>query len=249
MPARRTTRRRGISRWRVRLRSSRGCVTDKRECVRRPDGAFPPPTLRLFNSSGSGGGPCRENRPPIKLPMRQYSGVEGLAMIDRLILPGKATLCAGLFAGILGLQPAVAATHEQIIEMCKQSLFAQIHACVVGKLGGPPRNAPADALERARQQCAPPLVRPCVMREEQKQAAGKAAPEAPKPDADTAPADASAVQPAFVAPPRTIADITAILDSEKPDAAKDAQRKAAAEAAPPANAPPVKLAQFYYDRG
>src|SRR5580698_4322323 len=87
------------------------------------------------------------------------------------------------------------------------------------------------------------------MREEQKQAGGKPAPEAPKPEADTAPADASAVQPVFVAPPRTIADITAILDSEKPDAAKDAQRKAEAEAAPPANASPVKLAQFYYDRG
>src|SRR5580698_11611101 len=87
------------------------------------------------------------------------------------------------------------------------------------------------------------------MREEQKQAGGKPAPEAPKPEADTAPADASAVQPAFVAPPRTIADITAVLDSEKPDAAKIAQRKAEADAQPPANAPPDKLAQFYYDRG
>src|SRR5579863_6273051 len=118
MPARRMTRRRGTSRWRARPRSSRGYETDKRECVRRPDGAFPPPILRLFNSSGSSGGPCRENRAPIKLPMRQYSGVEGLAMIDRPILPGTATLCAGLFAGILGLQPAFAATHEQIIETC-----------------------------------------------------------------------------------------------------------------------------------
>jgi hypothetical protein len=37
------------------------------------------------------------------------------------------------------------------------------------------------------------------------------------------------VQPAFVAPPRTIADITAILDREKPDEAKIAERKANAD--------------------
>ena len=170
-------------------------------------------------------------------------------MTDRSRSRNAIALYAGFFAGALGLQPVFAATHEQIIETCKQALFAQIHACVVGKLGGPPRNAPADALERARQQCGPPLVRPCVMREEQKQAVGKPAPEAPKSDADAAPTDISAVQRVFVAPPRTIADITAILDSEKPDAAKIAQRKAEAEAAAPANAPPVKLAQFYYDRG
>ncbi len=170
-------------------------------------------------------------------------------MISRPNSPGTAMLCAAWVAGGAIAHPALAATHEQIIEMCKQSLFAQIHACVVGKLGGLPRNASADALERARQQCGPPLVRPCVMREEQKQAAGKAAPEAPKSDADVAPTDADAIQPVFVAPPRTIADITAILDSEKPDAAKIAQRKAEADAAPPANAPPLKLAQFYYERG
>ena len=56
-------------------------------------------------------------------------------------------------------------------------------------------------------------------------------------------------RPTFVAPPRTIADITAILDSEKPDAAKIAARKAAADATPPSNASSTKLAQFYYDRG
>jgi CHAT domain-containing protein len=170
-------------------------------------------------------------------------------MTERSRSRNAVALYAGVFAGVLGLQPAFAATHEQIIEMCKQALFAQIHTCVVGKLGGLPRNASPDALEQARQQCGPPLVRPCVMREEQKQAAGKTAPEAPKSEADAAPTDGTAVQPTFVAPPRTIADITAILDSEKPDAAKIAQRKAEAEAEPPANAPPAKLAQFYYDRG
>src|SRR5258708_33866785 len=40
----------------------------------------------------------------------------------------------------------------------------------------------------------------------------------------------------FVPPPRTIADITAILDRQKPDAAKLAANRAAADAQPPAGA-------------
>jgi hypothetical protein len=87
------------------------------------------------------------------------------------------------------------------------------------------------------------------MREEQKQAVGVPAPAAPKDNTAPWRPDAAAVQPVFVAPPRTIADITAILDSEKPDDAKIAARKAAADATPPANASAFKLAQFYYDRG
>ena len=42
--------------------------------------------------------------------------------------------------------------------------------------------------------------------------------------------------PVFVAPPRTIADITAFLDQEKPDPAKRAKTEADAEAEPPAGA-------------
>lgn len=53
----------------------------------------------------------------------------------------------------------------------------------------------------------------------------------------------------FVAPPRTISDITAILDDEKPDAAVIDKRKAAADAEPPAGASRATLAQFYQDRG
>ena len=49
----------------------------------------------------------------------------------------------------------------------------------------------------------------------------------------------------FVAPPRTIADITAILDQEKPDPAKRAKAEAEAAAEPPAQA---KLSDFYYKR-
>lgn len=48
--------------------------------------------------------------------------------------------------------------------------------------------------------------------------------------------------------PPTIADITAILDKEKPDPKVIAQLHAAADADPPSGAERVRLAQFHYDR-
>ncbi len=52
----------------------------------------------------------------------------------------------------------------------------------------------------------------------------------------------------FIAPPRTIADITAILDQEKPDRARIAALQAEAGAAEPINADPQALIQFHYRR-
>jgi CHAT domain-containing protein len=51
------------------------------------------------------------------------------------------------------------------------------------------------------------------------------------------------------APPRGIGDITAILDREKPDPARVAKARAAAEAEPPAGVAGVDLAWFYFKRG
>jgi CHAT domain-containing protein len=53
----------------------------------------------------------------------------------------------------------------------------------------------------------------------------------------------------LVAPPRTIADITAILDQERPDAAKRAKAEADAAAEPPLHAEAAKLKDFYFRRG
>ena len=67
--------------------------------------------------------------------------------------------------------------------------------------------------------------------------------------ADTKPGDAAGQVPAsFVPPPRTIADITAILDKQKPDPEMRAKAMAAAAAQPPANAPASELAQFFQRR-
>ena len=59
---------------------------------------------------------------------------------------------------------------------------------------------------------------------------------------------AAALPTTYVAPPRTITDITAILDSEKPDLAKIAKTKSEADAAPPKRSSRATLARFYYDR-
>jgi len=62
-------------------------------------------------------------------------------------------------------------------------------------------------------------------------------------------AAASALPVGFVAPPRTITDITAILDSEKPDLKTLEGLKAKADIQPTGKESRGDLAQFYFDRG
>src|SRR5215467_10429147 len=141
-----------------------------------------------------------------------------------------AVLAVAAFPQLASLQPAFAASHEQIIESCKQAHMEELRTCVRGKVGNP-RSVAGPELEKARQACGAAIVRPCVLREEQKQAAGVAAPAAPKNDAAAAGVPIE-IRASFVAPPRTIADITAILDSEKPDEAQIAKLRALANGAP-----------------
>ena len=76
-----------------------------------------------------------------------------------------ALLAVGLLFAAATAMPAMAASHEQIVDMCRQAMHPQIMACALAKgLRGNP--------EAVRQQCGAAIVRPCVMREEQKQAAG-----------------------------------------------------------------------------
>lgn len=58
----------------------------------------------------------------------------------------------------------------------------------------------------------------------------------------------SPLPPSFLPPPRSIADITAILDSEKPDPATLARMKSAADAEPADGLSQESLAKFYYAR-
>ena len=52
----------------------------------------------------------------------------------------------------------------------------------------------------------------------------------------------------FVAPPRTIADISAILEQERPDPERIASQQAQANAVPPSTSDRRLLARFYFDR-
>jgi CHAT domain-containing protein len=138
--------------------------------------------------------------------------------------------------------PGLAQGHEQILESCRQSVGRPIvQGCMAGQKGPP--------TEACRSK-ASPAVRACYLRETQRIAAGKPPPAAPKDEAAAAAAKgAGPVPTTFAAPPRTIADITAILDNEKPDAAKIAERKADADESPPKSGSAGDIAQFYYDRG
>jgi CHAT domain-containing protein len=167
-------------------------------------------------------------------------------VVDRSTFRFRAFPSGTALASIALVLPAFAATHEQIIAKCREAARPAVVACVQSKGGGRGNEA---IIEACRQSVGKPIVYACVLREEQKQAGSVAPPLAPKRESAADAKGAAPVEVAFVAPPRTIADITAILDSEKPKEAKIAERKANADALPPANASPAMLAQFYYDRG
>jgi len=138
------------------------------------------------------------------------------------------------------VQPAVALTVEQARENCRLTVGRPlVQACK--------RSAEGGCHEKAQAK-----VHACV------QAALKAAngranvpvelPKEQGPSAEVA-KEAAALPTTFVAPPRTITDITAILDSERPDPEKISKLRAEANAAPPANAAHEQLVKFYYARG
>jgi CHAT domain-containing protein/tetratricopeptide (TPR) repeat protein len=159
---------------------------------------------------------------------------------------------------LLGLGASAAAqSHEAILENCKNTVGRPIvQACMGGQRGGggganAPRGGGGGAALEACRAKATPAVRACYNRV----TAGltKPPPAAPKDEEAAAAAKAGAgagqVVTTFAAPPRTIADITAILDNEKPDPAKIAERQADADEAPPKSGSSVDMADFYYNRG
>jgi len=147
----------------------------------------------------------------------------------------------GLCAVLALADAALAQSHEQILEGCRQSVGRPIVQACMNYQKGPPSEAC-----RAK---ASPAVRSCYQAAAARIGASKGAPAAPKDDSEVAAKGAGPVATTFVAPPRTIADITAILDNEKPDAAKLAERKADADATPPKSGSSEDIGQFYYDRG
>ena len=143
---------------------------------------------------------------------------------------------------VAGAPDAWSLSKEEAIENCRATVGRPIvQSCMRGGSGN---------IEACRQ-LATPQVRSCVI-SALNAANGRAnipvaAPKETKsPDAESL---ANALPAGLVAPPRTVSDITAILDSEKPDPQKISQRKAAADATPAGGASRQDLARFYYDRG
>ena len=156
--------------------------------------------------------------------------------------PPRMLLAFALLLGSAG--SAAALTKEAAIENCRMTVGKPIvHACMQAQGG---RKAGAD-IEGCRAK-ASPQVRACVMAA-LNAANGRAnvAVEMPK---EAAPKldPGTALPKDFVAPPRNISDITAILDGEKPDAKLIAELKADADAAPTGKESRQDLARFYFDR-
>ena len=155
---------------------------------------------------------------------------------------GVAAFCCSISAII----PASALEVNQAIENCRSTVGRPIVMACMRSGGG--------NLESCRAS-AGPKVRACVqsamVASRPKAALFDAAKvSAPKPgDAvSDSPAAAARAPAIFVAPPRTISDIAAILDQQKPDAAKIAELTTMAEAPVPGGPKGLALADFYYKR-
>src|SRR5215211_6223105 len=137
---------------------------------------------------------------------------------------------------------AHALSMEAARENCRMTVGRPIvQACMRGSGG-------AGNLEACRA-TATPQVKACVMAA--LNAANGRANVAVAIPVDAAPkvAAGSALPAGFVAPPRTITDITAILDSEKADLKTIEELKVEADAKPTGKESREDLAQFYFDRG
>ncbi len=154
----------------------------------------------------------------------------------RLMLP--------VFAlGLLVSVPASALDMETARENCRNTVGRPIVQACVKAMGGPTNREAC----RAK---ASPTVRACVLAA-LNAANGRAnvaieMNRGGKPKDDVAPGNA--LPAGFVAPPRTIADIAAILDNEKPDPATLAKLKEEADEEPEKQASNADISDFYYER-
>lgn len=143
---------------------------------------------------------------------------------------------------------ALALTPEAALETCRMTVGQPMVRACMQSLGG--RNASgAEANLQACRARAKPQVRACVMAA-LNAANGRANVAVAIPTEVAPKAVAAGAAPAgFVTPPRTIADVAAILESEKPDAGTIEKLKADADAKPTGKESREGLARFYFDRG
>ena len=139
---------------------------------------------------------------------------------------------------------AVALSMEQAMAQCKEQVTPVVRACVRQKMMANRDTSPEPYIAGCR---APVVaqVKACVA-----QLIGAAGfKHQPVDEATAAQGPAKgAIARMRATPPRTIADITAILDQEKPDPAKLKKLQTAADASEPAKSDSVALAHFYFGR-
>src|SRR5262245_32116290 len=174
----------------------------------------------------------------VRAPSRRHS-------MKWRIGPGAAGLAILFaFAGPCGV--ALAATMEQAMAQCKEQVSPIVRACVRQKMVANHDNDPEKYIPGCR---APVIaqVKACIT----KLIGAEGFKQHPVEDATTPAyesARTAAVDRPRVVPPRTIADITAILDREKPDPARLKKLQAAADAPEPSKSDPVALAHFFFSR-
>jgi CHAT domain-containing protein/tetratricopeptide (TPR) repeat protein len=143
--------------------------------------------------------------------------------------------------------PALALTKEAAVESCRASIGKPfVQSCVRGMGGRNSADFEAN-LASCRAQITP-KVRACVLAA-MNAANGRANVAVAVPTEAEPAAPVNALPVGFIAPPRSIADITAILDSEKPDVKKLEQLKSDADDQPTGKEARGDLAEFYLDRG
>lgn len=167
-------------------------------------------------------------------------------MANKKFTSSVTVLAAALIASISYSTPAKALSQEAAIEQCRERVGRpRVMACVQRMMqsrGGHPQMYIETCREPVK-----PIVMACVKQTLMK---ANARPDVPlamttkKEEKSTE----GALKAGFVAPPRTISDITAILDNERPDPAKVEERKAAAAKQPPTGASKSELTQFYINR-
>ncbi|UPJ48823.1 CHAT domain-containing protein [Bradyrhizobium sp. 200] len=160
-----------------------------------------------------------------------------------LAASSTASRCAISAAILVVTAPAAHALGvESARESCRMSVGRPIVQVCMRASGG------AGNIEACREK-ARPQVRACVMAALDK-ANGRANVAVAIPTEAAPKVAAGGVLPAgFIAPPRTITDITAILDSEKADLKTIEKLNAEADAKPTGKESREDLAQFYFDRG
>jgi CHAT domain-containing protein len=136
--------------------------------------------------------------------------------------------------------PAFALTKDAAIEHCRMTIGKPIVMACMQASGG--RASLEDCRARAK-----PKVVACVIAA-LNAANGRANVAVAVPTEAAPKPQAGAPAAGFVAPPKTISDVTAILDSEKPDLKTIEALKDDANAEPTGKESRADLAQFYFDR-